>query len=104
MPAQVPESVRSERLIRLQHLLEEQRQAFNRSCVGREMDILFDRAGRHEGQIAGRSPYLQPVQIEADDVAIGDVVTVRITSNGTNSLFGEVCTDVERKSRMEAFA
>ena len=85
---QVPEEVRSARLIELQALLEEQRQAFNRSCVGREMDVLFDRAGRHEGQIAGRSPYLQPVQIEADGIAIGDIARVRIVANGTNSLFG----------------
>jgi tRNA-2-methylthio-N6-dimethylallyladenosine synthase len=104
MADQVPESVRSERLIRLQDLLEEQRQAFNRSCVGRRMDVLSDRAGRHPGQVAGRSPYLQPVQIEADHVAIGDVVTVKITSNGTNSLFGEICTDDAHESRVEAFA
>jgi tRNA-2-methylthio-N6-dimethylallyladenosine synthase len=89
MDGQVPEPVKVERLAALQALLEEQRQAFNRSCIGREMDVLFDRAGRHPGQVAGRSPYLQPVQMMADNVAIGDIVRVRILSNGTNSLFGE---------------
>ena len=86
---QIPEAVRSERLLELQALLEDQRQAFNRSCVGREMDVLFDRAGRYEGQIAGRSPYLQPVQVDSSTLGIGDVARVRIVSNGTNSLFGE---------------
>ncbi|MGQ4274339.1 tRNA (N6-isopentenyl adenosine(37)-C2)-methylthiotransferase MiaB [Terrihabitans sp. B22-R8] len=89
MDAQVPEAVKSERLAILQGLLEEQRQDFNRSCVGRTMDVLFDRAGRHPGQVAGRSPFLQPVQMEAPDVKIGDIVSVRILSNGRNSLFGE---------------
>jgi len=88
MEDQVPEHVRTERLHALQALLEEQRQAFNASCVGREMDVLFDRKGRHPGQVAGRSPYLQPVQVEAEGIGIGDVVRVKIVSNGTNSLFG----------------
>ena len=86
---QIAEAVRSERLLELQALLEDQRQAFNRSCVGREMDVLFDRAGRNQGQVAGRSPYLQPVQVDSSTLGIGDVARVRIVSNGTNSLFGE---------------
>jgi tRNA-2-methylthio-N6-dimethylallyladenosine synthase len=100
---QVPEDVRSSRLLELQALLEDQRQDFNRSCVGRVMDVLFDRAGRHPGQIAGRSPYLQPVQVESDTVSIGDVVPVRIVSNGRNSLFGIVET-APVSARMEAVA
>ena len=35
-----------------------------RSCVGRTFDVLFDKPGRHPGQIVGRSPYLQPVQVD----------------------------------------
>jgi tRNA-2-methylthio-N6-dimethylallyladenosine synthase len=92
---QVPDTVRSERLLILQELLEEQRQAFNRSCVGKTMDVLFDRKGRYEGQIAGRSPYLQPVQIASKNISIGDVVPVKIVSNGTNSLFGELAREME---------
>jgi tRNA-2-methylthio-N6-dimethylallyladenosine synthase len=86
---QVPESVKSERLLRLQALLEEQRQDFNTSCVGTVMDVLFDRSGRHPGQVAGRSPFLQPVQTVAGGIQVGDVVAMRITGNGRNSLFGE---------------
>jgi tRNA-2-methylthio-N6-dimethylallyladenosine synthase len=92
---QVPDAVRSERLLVLQELLEEQRQAFNRACVGKTMDVLFDRKGRYEGQIAGRSPYSQPVQIESKNISIGDVVPVKIVSNGTNSLFGELAREME---------
>jgi tRNA-2-methylthio-N6-dimethylallyladenosine synthase len=100
---QVPDEVRSVRLLQLQALLEDQRQEFNRSSVGRVMDVLFDRAGRHPGQIAGRSPYLQPVQIESDKISIGDVVPVRIVSNGRNSLFGSL-ESAPQTARMEALA
>ena len=40
--------------------------------------------------MAGKSPYLQAVQFDATDVAIGNVVTVEITHTGTNSLFGRL--------------
>jgi tRNA-2-methylthio-N6-dimethylallyladenosine synthase len=99
---QVPDETGSERLLRLQALLEEQRQDFNRTAIGKVMDVLFDRAGRHPGQIAGRSPYLQPVQIESDRIAIGDVVPVRIVSNTRNSLFGEIIETARDGARMEA--
>ena len=88
--AQVSEAVKAERLARLQNLLEMQRQAFNRGTVGQSLDVLLEKPGRHPGQMAGKSPYLQAVQFESDRHAIGEIVTVRITQAGSNSLFGEV--------------
>ncbi|WP_112661992.1 tRNA (N6-isopentenyl adenosine(37)-C2)-methylthiotransferase MiaB [Microvirga flavescens] len=87
---QVPEPVKVERLARLQNLLETQRQAFNLGTVGQTLDVLLEKPGRHPGQINGKSPYLQPVQIESEAVKIGEVVTVRITGKSSNSLFGEL--------------
>jgi tRNA-2-methylthio-N6-dimethylallyladenosine synthase len=92
MDGQVPEAVKAERLARLQELLEAQRQAFNRGTVGRTLDVLLEKPGRHPGQLAGKSPYLQMVQIEDDSHQIGDVVPVRIVREGSNSLFGELAT------------
>lgn len=86
---QVPESVKTERLHRLQARLEEHRQAFNRATVGRVVDVLLEKPGRHPGQLAGKSPYLQAVQIDGRGEAVGDVISVTITGQGTNSLFGE---------------
>jgi tRNA-2-methylthio-N6-dimethylallyladenosine synthase len=85
---QVPEAIRAERLARLQALLDAQRQVFNRATVGREVDILLEKPGRRPGQLAGKSPYMQPVQLEGGH-AIGDIVPVRIVAVGSNSLFGE---------------
>ena len=90
MAHQVPEPVKAERLARLQELLETQRQDFNRETVGRTVDVLMEKPGRHAGQIAGKSPYLQAVQIDGPGHLIGDVAKVRITRAGSNSLFGEL--------------
>ncbi|HVV92455.1 MAG TPA: tRNA (N6-isopentenyl adenosine(37)-C2)-methylthiotransferase MiaB [Hyphomicrobiales bacterium] len=83
---QVAEPVKVERLARLQELLEEQRQAFNRACRGRRMEVLLDRPGRHPGQLGGRSPYLQAVHVTAPGAGIGDIVAVEIAAVGPNSL------------------
>ena len=90
MDAQVPEDVKSERLQRLQALVEQQRQEFNRDLCGREFDVLFDKPGRLKGQIAGRAPYLLPVQVMGPPHLIGKVAKVRIVDVGSNSLFGEL--------------
>ena len=90
MPGQVPEELKAERLQRLQALLEEQRRAFNAAMAGRIVQVLFERAGRNPGQVAGRSPYLQAVHAEAPQHLIGRIVPVRIASAGSNSLAGAV--------------
>jgi tRNA-2-methylthio-N6-dimethylallyladenosine synthase len=90
LDTQVPEDVKNERLLRLQDLLERQRQQFNRDLVGREFDVLFDKPGRLPGQIAGRAPYLLPVQVMGPASLIGTVAPVRIVDVSTNSLFGEL--------------
>jgi tRNA-2-methylthio-N6-dimethylallyladenosine synthase len=86
--AQVAEGVKSERLQRLQRVIDHHQAAFNARCLGRRFDVLFDREGRHPGQIAGRSPYLQTVQVEGPSSAIGAIETVTITQLSANSLFG----------------
>ncbi len=85
---QVPEHVKSERLAILQERVEQHRQAFNAATVGRRIDVLVERPGRHAGQLSGKSPWLQTVQIEGGECHIGDIVEVDIRSQSTNALFG----------------
>jgi len=87
---QVAEAEKSDRLARLQELLTRQQRAFNTACAGRVVDVLMEREGRKSGQIAGRSPYLQAVQIEAPADLIGTIVPVEIVSAGPNSLNGRL--------------
>jgi tRNA-2-methylthio-N6-dimethylallyladenosine synthase len=55
----------------------------------------MEKPGRLSGQLTGRSPYLQPVQVMAPKELIGTMVPVTITDVGTNSLFG-VLADAPR--------
>jgi tRNA-2-methylthio-N6-dimethylallyladenosine synthase len=89
MDGHLPEEVKDERLQRLQALLTEQQQDFTRGMVGRTMATLIEKAGRQAGQKVGRSPWLQPVIIDEMAAEIGDIIDVRITKTGYNSLFAE---------------
>jgi len=88
MPGQVAEEVKDERLARLQALLEEQQRAFNAAQAGKVLPVLFEKKGRHPGQLVGRSPYLQGVHVSAPDRLIGEIVPVLIESSARNSLAG----------------
>lgn len=88
MPGQVDEAVKDERLARLNALLDEQARAFNAAQVGKVLPVLFERVGRHRGQLIGRSPYLQAVHALAPDRLIGQIVPVRIEAAARMSLAG----------------
>jgi tRNA-2-methylthio-N6-dimethylallyladenosine synthase len=92
---QIAEAVKSERLQILQELIEEQQRRFNESCAGRVLPVLFEKPGRHPGQLVGRSPYLQWVHTQAPSRCRGGVLPVRITGVGPNSLAGEIETLAE---------
>ncbi len=77
-------------MLALQDLLDRHSRAFNERVVGRTVDVLFDRRGRHAGQLAGRSPYMQAVHAEADDGLLGRIVPVIVTGAGANSLSGRL--------------
>ncbi|MCX5494903.1 tRNA (N6-isopentenyl adenosine(37)-C2)-methylthiotransferase MiaB [Kaistia dalseonensis] len=87
---QVAEALMQERLLRLQKLVLDQQTAFNRSKVGTVMDVLFEKPGKRPGQLMGRSPFLQAVQVDADQSRIGTIGRVSISGLGANSLFGEL--------------
>ena len=90
-PDQVPEAEKDRRLAALQALLRAQQAAFNAACVGRRVPVLVSGPGRHPGQLAGRSPWLQPVHFAAPAALtpaalIGHEVAVTIAAALPNSL------------------
>ncbi|MBO6548731.1 MAG: tRNA (N6-isopentenyl adenosine(37)-C2)-methylthiotransferase MiaB [Rhizobiales bacterium] len=87
---QIDEEVKKERLAILQKRLTEQQKSFNESKVGSQMTVLLEKIGRNEGQLIGRSPYLQSVHLEAEHAKIGDMVDVTIKSATLNSLQGVI--------------
>ncbi|CAO3408152.1 tRNA (N6-isopentenyl adenosine(37)-C2)-methylthiotransferase MiaB [Azospirillum largimobile] len=90
--AQVPEEVKESRLAALHQLLNAQQVAFNHSFVGRSVPVLFDRVGRRDGQLLGRSPWMQSVHAEANERLLGRIVEVRVDAALANSLAGTVVT------------
>ncbi len=94
MDDQVPEDIKSERLARLQKLTDVQRHASHAAAVGQVMPVLFEKKGRHPGQIAGKTPYLQAVQVDGPAHLIGSEAMVEITGTSTNSLFGRLAERV----------
>ncbi len=88
LPGQVPREVSEDRLRRLNALLDQQRFDFNRATVGKTVDVLFEKPGRHPGQAVGKSPWLQAVHVDGAAPLIGQIAGVRIEDAGNNSLRG----------------
>ena len=86
---QVEEHVKAERLSALQQLLDSQQFAFNKGCEGLQMDVLMEKAAGREGQLTGRSPFMQSVYVDALPDEIGKMKTVNILKAGQNSLTAE---------------
>ncbi|MFT6536361.1 MAG: tRNA-2-methylthio-N6-dimethylallyladenosine synthase [Loktanella salsilacus] len=87
---QMPEDVMAERLSRLQALLTQQQRKIQDDMVGRTVGVLFEKPGRIDGQMIGKSDYLHAVYADAPADVLGQVRQVRITVAGTNSLGGEL--------------
>ncbi len=87
---QVPEAVKDARLQALQALLNQQKSAFNAQALDMVMPVLLDREGRFDGQLVGKTPYMQSVHISAPAHYKGQIVDIKITKTHENSLSGAV--------------
>ncbi len=87
---QVPEAEKTARLAALQDVLSQQQHAFNAGFIGCTMEVLFEKEGRHAGQMVGRSPYLQAVHVTGGPALAGCVAKVVVDSLQPNSLAGRL--------------
>jgi tRNA-2-methylthio-N6-dimethylallyladenosine synthase len=87
---QLPEDVMNDRLQRLQALLRTQQQQTQASMIGREVKVLFEKAGRETGQMIGKSEYLHAVFADAPADVLGQVRRVKIVDDSANSLKGKL--------------
>ncbi|SEM98067.1 tRNA (N6-isopentenyl adenosine(37)-C2)-methylthiotransferase MiaB [Palleronia pelagia] len=88
--AHVDEATKDDRLQRLQALLKSQQHAVQDRMVGREVGVLFEKAGREPGQMVGKSEYLHSVFVDAPNARVGDLVPVTVTASAPNSLAGRL--------------
>ncbi|MFO1117562.1 MAG: tRNA (N6-isopentenyl adenosine(37)-C2)-methylthiotransferase MiaB [Beijerinckiaceae bacterium] len=98
LPDQTPEEIKKKRLHELQAELERQKDEFNASFAGARLPVLFEKPGRHAGQIVGRTPYMQSVHVMGPASLIGTIQTVAIEQQGPNSLKGRL---IERWPALE---
>ncbi|WP_019960379.1 tRNA (N6-isopentenyl adenosine(37)-C2)-methylthiotransferase MiaB [Woodsholea maritima] len=90
MADQVDEEIKTQRLARLQAKLEAQQIAFNKMQIGKNLAVLFEKEGRKDGQLHGRSPYLQSVHVEGPKSLLGQIGHVEILDASRNALAGRL--------------
>ena len=94
-PDQVTEAEKDRRLAALQALLRDQQARFNAATVGRAVPVLVTGPGRHPGQLAARSPWLQPVHFAGPAALIGTETMVTIAAAHPNSLSARIAAQIE---------
>ena len=87
---QIPNNIKDSRLALLQDILLGHQNEFNKSSIGKTVPVLFDRRGRVDGQLLGRTKFMQPVHANLDDNYMGQVSQVTIDTATSNSLGGSV--------------
>jgi tRNA-2-methylthio-N6-dimethylallyladenosine synthase len=90
LDGQIAPEEQSERLQRLQAVITRQWRGFNAGFIDKTVDVLLEKPGKLPGQLVGRTPYLQAVQVMAPRALIGSVLPVSITNIGSNTLFGSL--------------
>ncbi len=92
MQAQIAEDIKDARLQEVQALLITQQREFNESFMGKRVEVLFDRKGRNDGQVIGRTPYMQSTFAENAEHLFGQTVLCEVTGINPNALKVTPCT------------
>ena len=74
------------RLQQVQALLLDQQRALQAAMVGREVSVLYEKAGRKPGQMVGKSDHLHAVHVDDPAGVAGELVRVRVLTSASNSL------------------
>ena len=94
MKNQVSEKDKDDRLQKLQKVLYQQQKDFNQSKIGKKLTVLLEKHGKYDGQLVGKSEYMQSVIVENSQLKIGDIVDIMITNATQNSLHGEIINNI----------
>lgn len=90
MKNQIPEEVKTRRLMKLQKLLQSQQRSFNESTVGKELDVLLTECGKMCGQLVGYTPYMQGTVVKAPKSQLGKIMRVKIIGASATALTGKI--------------
>lgn len=87
---QVPENIKTKRLAKLQKVITESQYNFNQKFIGKVLPVLFDRVGKKENQIMGKTPYMQSVYLQNASELKDQLLNVKIVEVFNNGLRGEL--------------
>ena len=87
---QVSEEVKTARLHKLQDLIKKQQKNIQDKMIGRKVQVLFERKGRFDNQLVGKSEYLHAVNVTDPTISVGELKQVHIDKSNPNSLSGSV--------------
>ena len=87
---QVAEEVKTARLYELQELIKKQQKSIQDKMIDRKVQVLFERRGRFENQLVGKSEYLHAVNVTDPTISVGELKQVHITKSNANSLSGSI--------------
>ena len=87
---QVSEEVKTARLHKLQDLIKKQQKNIQDKMIGRKVHVLFERKGRFDNQLVGKSEYLHAVNVTDPTISVGELKQVHIDKSNPNSLSGSV--------------
>jgi tRNA-2-methylthio-N6-dimethylallyladenosine synthase len=93
MQGLVPEKVKTERLMRLQAILNDQALDFNTKTIGLTVPVLFEQeSNARAGWLHGRTPYNQSLSAPANPRLIGQIVDVIVKNASPNGVQGQIVT------------
>lgn len=88
MPNQVPENIKSERLIKLDSVLNENQREFNVSCIDKTFECLYEGPDKTGTYHIYRTPYMQPCIVSTENPK--SLANIKITSANKSCLHGKI--------------
>jgi tRNA-2-methylthio-N6-dimethylallyladenosine synthase len=104
---EVGEQIKSDRLESLQQLLNAQQLAFNLKKVGTVQSVLVEKQGRKQGQLVGKTPYMQAAHFCGSEQLIGSIQKVRILDGFSKGISGDMVDndkvyDIQEPTKIES--
>jgi tRNA-2-methylthio-N6-dimethylallyladenosine synthase len=90
MEIQVPEDIKTERLVRIQALLSQQEDEIKQNSIGKTCLVMFEKIGKYPGQILGKNQYGQAVCAIGEKEHIGKILSVILERVIGTTLIGSI--------------
>ena len=91
MPNQIPEVIKSQRLYKLDELLNNLQREFNESCIGKTLSCMLEGPDKTGLRLVYRTPYMQPCIVDKpDNTTPPTLANIEITSASKAALRGKI--------------